>query len=194
MDLYSEALQRFDELFHRAATVGLAEPTAMTVATADGHGLPSARTILLKAYDVRGFVFFTNQLSRKGRQLAENPRAALCFFWQPLMEQVQIEGSVTEVTPEEADAYWLTRPRESQIGAWASAQSRPLDGRATLESRFAQYAQRFAETAVPRPPHWSGYRVEPRRIEFWKSGAHRLHERVCYEQVGEGWTVTLLNP
>ena len=193
-DQYAEALRRFHELLDRARQSPLREPMAMTLATADAQGRPSARTVLLKQADARGFVFYGNLDSRKGQQLAANPRAALCLFWQPLMEQVLVEGAVEPVADGEADAYWATRDRESQIGAWASLQSRPLDSRRTLEARLAQYAQQYAGRAVPRPPRWSGFRVTPDRIEFWSSRPHRLHERVLYQKEGADWRVTLLYP
>jgi pyridoxamine 5'-phosphate oxidase len=192
--LYGEALARFDEIYARAAASGLRDHTAVTLATADRAGRPSARTVLLKGFDERGFVFYTNECSRKGRHLAENPRAALLFFWQTLFEQVHVEGPVAVVPTPEADAYWATRSRESQLGAWASHQSETLTGRAELESRLAAMAERFAREAVPRPPHWRGYRVTPERIEFWQSREHRLHDRQCYERGAGGWTMRLLNP
>ena len=191
---YAEAIQRFQTLLARAMQTDLPEPTAMTLATTDASGRPSVRTILLKGIDERGFVFYTNTLSRKGEELASSPRAALCFYWQPLKEQVTIEGRVEGVTPDEADAYWASRPRESQIGGWASHQSEPLDARDTLMQRFERYETRYAGRAVPRPAHWSGYRVVPERIEFWTAGAHRLHHRVLYDGGEQGWQVTLLNP
>lgn len=191
---YEDPLARFRELFERAKVTNLREPSAFSLATADAEGRPTVRTLLLKMCDERGFVFFTNGLSRKGRQLDENPRAALCFFWQTLFEQVLVEGRVEPVSDEEADAYWATRDRESQLGAWASEQSRPLASRALLEQRVAEYRKRFSDCQVPRPPHWSGYRVIPDRIEFWRAGWHRLHERVSYQRAPDGWSVTLLNP
>lgn len=194
MILPDEALQRFDELYRQALDCGLPEPTAMTLATADASGRPSARTVLLKAHDARGFVFYTNTHSRKSAQLAANPRAALCFFWQPLMVQVHVEGNTVPVTAAEADAYWLTRPRGRQIGGWASQQSERLDRRATLEARYHAYESEYAGRDVPRPPHWSGYRLEPSRIEFWTSGDDRLHDRLCFIHENGDWTRTLLNP
>jgi pyridoxamine-phosphate oxidase len=194
VNLYGEALQRCAELLERAKHCGLMEPMAMTLATVDARARPSARTVLLKKLDERGFVFYTNKNSRKGRELAGNPKAALCFFWQPLMEQIRVEGVVETVSDEEADAYWATRSRASQIGAWASDQSQPLDRRETLEARATEYGQKFAGVAVPRPMHWSGYRVVPDLIEFWRSRPGRLHERICYEKVEDSWTRILLNP
>ena len=194
MDLYIEALGRFHDLLKEAHKTDLLEPTAMTLATCDAQGHPTARTVLLKMVDERGFAFYTNLNSRKARQLESNPRAALCFFWQPLMQQVTVEGSVQILSDEEADAYWHTRERDSQIGAWASEQSAPLDSQETLHLRHEQYRDRFKDQQVPRPADWSGYRIIPERIEFWKSGWHRLHERVCYSKSEEGWTLTFLYP
>ena len=194
MSKLQEALDRFDALFRRAATCDLNEPSAFTVATVDADGRPSARVVLLKGYDASGFVFYTNVLSRKGRELAGNPRVAMCFFWDPLMEQVRIEGEVRAVTGAEADAYWNGRHPGSQIGAWASDQSEPLESREALEARVAEFAERFGDGPIPRPSHWSGYRVAPDRIEFWLSLPNRLHERTCYSLEDGEWRVSLLNP
>ena len=195
MEVYREALARFREVFARARRAEPSEPTAMILATADGEGRPSARTVLLKGVDERGFVFYTNANSRKGRELQDNPRATLAFFWQSVFEQVLVEGTVKLVSDEESDAYWETRRRESRIGAWASDQSAPLVSREELNARYAEHERRFAGGDVPRPPHWHGYRVEPDRIEFWRPGDHRLNERDCYERTDEGgWRRFLLNP
>ena len=194
-ELYREALARFEEVFARAGRTGLREPAAVVLATAGGEGRPGARTVLLKGVDERGFVFYTNSRSRKGRHLDENPRGALVFFWQTVFEQVQVEGPVEPVSDEEADAYWATRRRESRIGAWASDQSAPLASRGELDARYAEHERRFAGGDVPRPPHWRGYRVVPERIEFWRPGDHRLNERDCYERTaGGGWRKLLLTP
>ena len=194
-DLLREALARFDEVFARAGEKESSEPTAVILATANADGRPSARTVLLKGVDVRGFVFYTNSSSRKGRDLRENPRAALAFFWQSVFEQVLVEGAVESVSEAESDAYWATRRRESCIGAWASDQSAPLASRGELRVRYAEHEHRFAGAEVPRPPHWRGYRVVPERIEFWRPGDHRLNERDCYERTdGGGWRRYLLNP
>jgi pyridoxamine 5'-phosphate oxidase len=193
-ELYSEALVRFGELLAAAANTGLREPTAMMLATADADGRPSVRTMLLKRYDEQGFVFFTNSHSRKGRDLDENPQASLCFFWQALVEQVRIEGPVEHISTEESNNYWATRTRDSQLGAWASQQSDPLEDRKMLEHEVSKYHDKFVNQPVPRPPHWFGYRVIPERIEFWKSGWHRMHERVLYEKTPAGWRKTLLYP
>ena len=194
-DLLQEALARFEEVFARAREMEPSEPTAVILATADADGRPSARTVLLKGLDERGFVFYTNSRSRKGRDLRENPRAALAFFWQTVFEQVQVEGPVEPVSDEESDAYWATRRRESCIGAWASDQSAPLASREELIVRYAEHERRFAGGQVPRPPNWRGYRVVPDRIEFWRPGDHRLNERDCYERTtGGGWRRFLLHP
>ena len=194
MSKLHEALDRFDTLFRRAASCDLNEPSAVTVATVDAHGRPSARVVLVKGYDASGFVFYTNTLSRKGRELAANPRVAMCLFWDPLMEQVRVEGHVTPVSDAEADAYWAGRHPGSQIGAWASDQSEPLEGREVLEARVAMFSERFGDGPIPRPAHWSGYRVVPDRIEFWRSLPNRLHERTCYSLEDGEWRVSLLHP
>ena len=194
MSKLHEALDRFDALFNRAAACNLNEPAAVTVATVDADGRPSARVVLLKGYDASGFVFYTNIQSRKGHELAANPRVAMCFFWDPLMEQVRVEGHVSPVTDAQADAYWNGRHPGSRIGAWASDQSEPLASRETLETRVAEFAGRFGGGPIPRPPHWSGYRVVPTRVEFWHSLPNRLHERTCYSLEGGEWRVSLLYP
>ncbi len=194
MSKLREALDRFDALFKRAAACDLNEPTAVTVATVGADGAPSARVVLLKGYDASGFVFYTNTLSRKGHELAANPRVAMCFFWDPLMEQVRVEGRVSPVTDAEADAYWNSRHPGSWLGAWASDQSEPLESREALMARVAAFAERFGEGPIPRPPHWSGYRVAPNRIEFWLSLPDRLNERTCYSLEGDEWRVSLLAP
>lgn len=194
VDLYQEAISRFQELLQQAGQTGLAEPAAMSLATVSADGRPEVRTVLLKEVDERGFVFYTNTLSRKGRSLAAHPRAALCLFWQPLLTQVLVEGRTEPVAPAEADAYWATRPRASQIGAWTSQQSEPLHSREELDQRFAEYEERFQGQAIPRPPHWSGYRVKPDLIEFWFSRAGRLHDRERYLHHPDGWRKALVNP
>ena len=172
----------------------LPEPTAMTLATVGADGQPSARLVLLKAVDERGFVFYTNLRSRKGRDLAANPRAALTFHWQPLEVQVRVEGTVEQVSDREADEYFATRDRGSQIGAWASDQSETLARDADLDARVADAERRFAGRDVPRPPHWSGYRVIPARVEFWRNRPSRLHERRLFERDGGEWRERLLFP
>lgn len=176
------------------ACAAIIEPTAMTLATAARDGKPSARVVLLKAHDAKGFVFYTNFASRKGHELEENPNAALCFYWMPLDRQVRIEGRATPVSDDEADAYFASRERGKQIGAWASLQSQPLDNRATLEARIAQLTAEYEGKIIPRPLHWSGWRVAPERIEFWSQGTFRLHERNVYTLGNGGWEHTLLYP
>jgi pyridoxamine 5'-phosphate oxidase len=192
-----DPIEHFQTLLAAAQAVDralLPEPTAMTLATVGDDGQPSARLVLLKSVDERGFVFYTNVRSRKGRDLAANPRAALTFHWQPLEVQVRIEGRADRVDDAEADEYFATRPRGSQLGAWASDQSDVLARTADLDTRFAEVERRFAGRDVPRPPHWSGYRVRPERIEFWRNRPSRLHERRLFQKEGSGWRETLLYP
>lgn len=170
------------------------DPTAMALATADARGRPSVRMVLLKGHDERGFVFYTNLDSRKGGELAANPHAALLFHWKSLRRQVRVEGPVEAVTDAEADSYFATRARDSQLGAWASDQSRPLESRAAFEARFEEVRRRFEGDDVPRPPRWGGWRVAPERIEFWNDRAHRLHERRHFTRSGQGWSEGLLYP
>lgn len=170
------------------------EPDAMVLSTADEDGQPSGRFVLLKEVDERGFAFYTNLESRKARALGANPRASLCFYWPELGKQVRIEGAVERVSDAEADAYFATRPRESQIGAWASKQSSTLASRQALDDRVAEIIARFDGVPVPRPPFWSGYRVAPAMIEFWTRDAARLHVRERYQRSGNSWTETLLFP
>jgi pyridoxamine 5'-phosphate oxidase len=190
----SDPFALFDEWFAQAKASEPNDPEAMALATADAAGKPSLRMVLLKGHGPNGFVFYTNDGSRKGGELAANVNAALLFHWKSLRRQVRIEGLVEDVPADEADAYYATRVRDSQIGAWASDQSRALDSRETLEARFAEMADRFGGGPVPRPPHWSGYRVVPNSIEFWSDGAHRLHERRLFVRDGDGWTEGLLYP
>lgn len=170
------------------------DPNAVALATVDADGRPSARMVLLKGHDQRGFVFYTNGESRKAAALAAHPVAALLFHWKSLRRQVRIEGAVTPVDAAESDAYFGSRGRDSQLGAWASDQSRPLDRRETFESRFEEMKARFDGGDVPRPPHWGGWRVTPERIEFWQDRAHRLHERRLFTATADGWSEGLLYP
>jgi pyridoxamine 5'-phosphate oxidase len=186
--------QLFEEWFAEARAGEPNDAEAMALATATGDGRPSVRMVLLKGHDARGFVFYTNSRSRKGGELAANPRAALLFHWKSLRRQVRIEGAVAPVSPGEADAYFASRSRDSQLGAWASDQSRPLVSREVFESRYAELAASYEGKAVPRPPHWSGYRLVPERIEFWTDRPHRLHERRLFTRAGPGWTEGLLYP
>jgi len=184
----------FETWYAEARTSEINDSNAMALATADALGRPSVRMVLLKGHDPRGFVFYTNGESRKAGQLAENAQAALLFHWKSLRRQVRIEGAVTRTSDAESDAYFASRARDSQLGAWASDQSRPLDARATFEARFAAAEAKFAGQDVPRPPHWGGYRVVPTQIEFWLDRAHRLHERRLFVRDGDGWQEGLLYP
>jgi pyridoxamine 5'-phosphate oxidase len=170
------------------------DANAMALATVDADGQPSVRMVLLKGHDQRGFVFYTNLNSRKARELVDSGKAALLFHWKSLRRQVRIEGPVTGVATEEADAYFATRARDSQLGAWASDQSQPLPARAVFEQQFAEMQARFDGEDVPRPPHWSGFRVVPERIEFWLDREHRLHERRLFTHDADGWSEGLLYP
>ena len=185
----------FDAWYAEARAAEPNDPNAMALATGGTQaGRLGLRMVLLKGHGPDGFVFYTNQESRKADDLAANPNAALLFHWKSLRRQVRVEGAVSAVTAAEADAYFATRGRDSQLGAWASDQSRPLDSRATFEARFAAMQERFDGQPVPRPPHWSGYRVTPDRIEFWQDRAHRLHERRLFERDGDVWREGLLYP
>jgi len=170
------------------------DPNAMALATVDADGLPDVRMVLLKGHDERGFVFYTNFESAKGRELLAQPKAALLMHWKSLRRQVRVRGPVSVVSAAEADAYFASRPRDSRIGAWASAQSRPLESRFALEKAVASYAARYAIGTVPRPPHWSGFRIAPQHIEFWRDGAFRLHDRLVFARAGNGWTSERLYP
>lgn len=184
----------FETWFAEARKTELNDSNAMTIATADANGQPSARMVLLKGHDRQGFVFYTNQESRKAKAIAENAKAAMLFHWKSLRRQIRIEGTLSTVSDETADAYFATRSRDSQLGAWASDQSRPLYSRETFEARFAETQARFEGSDVPRPPHWSGYRLTPQRFEFWQDREHRLHERTVFLRVGDQWTKGMLYP
>jgi pyridoxamine 5'-phosphate oxidase len=195
-DYYQEALATFTDLLSKAKAAGDSEPTAMTLATVAADGQPSARTVLLKAYDQRGFVFYTNYESSKGQHINAHPKAALLFLWKTLGHQVQVrvEGNVEQVSDAEADAYFASRPRGSQIGAWASLQSQTLDARETFENRIVEFETKYEGVDVPRPAHWSGFRVLPKMIEFWYGAEFRLHERQCYELADGEWHKRMLYP
>jgi pyridoxamine 5'-phosphate oxidase len=184
----------FDEWFAKAQASEVNDPNAMALATTGADGQPSVRMVLLKGHSSDGFVFYTNLESRKAAQFGENGQVALLFHWKSLRRQIRIEGPTSPVSDAVADAYFATRGRDSQLGAWASEQSRPLDSRATFEARFAEVEARFAGQTVPRPPHWSGTLVTPARIEFWQDREHRLHERRLFTRSGGGWTEGLLYP
>lgn len=190
----TDPLAQFDEWYAQARASEINDSNAMALATADADGRLGLRMVLLKGHGPDGFVFYTNQQSRKADDLAANAQAALLFHWKSLRRQIRIEGPVSRVSDALADAYFATRGRDSQLGAWASDQSRPLDARATFEARFAQAQARFAGQDVPRPPHWSGYCVTPQRIEFWQDREHRLHERRLFTRAGDAWREGLLFP
>jgi pyridoxamine 5'-phosphate oxidase len=190
-----EPFARFREILDEATATGMVDPNAMVVSSVDASGQPSSRVVLLKGFDERGFVFYTNLESRKGREILANSRVSLSFWWRELGKQVVVLGAAERVSEEEADAYFATRPRTSQLGAWASRQSRPLEGgRAHLLAEVARLEARWLGQPVPRPPHWSGFRDVPSWIEIWIAGAFRLHDRTAYERVPAGWRVTRLYP
>jgi pyridoxamine 5'-phosphate oxidase len=196
-ELHTDPLVQFHAWFAEAAEQGVVQPEAMTLATVDSNtGQPSARIVLLRHLDARGFVFFTNYDSRKGRELTGNPRAALVFFWEPLERQVRIEGQVEKVSASESDAYFRSRPRGSQLGAWASEQSTELASREALDTLFRELETKFAASReIPRPPHWGGFRVIPTRIEFWQGQPSRLHDRISYRKTDDGhWIRARLAP
>lgn len=192
--LSGDIIDRFNAVMQEAREAGEAEPTAMVLATTDGEGLVTTRTVLLKGLDENGFVFFTNTRSLKGEQMRACPRAAATFLWKSIYCQVQLAGAVDTVPDAESDAYFATRDRGSQIGAWASLQSQVLDSRETLEARVREYSAKFEGKAVPRPPHWSGYRLRPESVEFWRGREFRLHDRIQYCWLDDGWSSRRLYP
>lgn len=193
--LDTEIMQRAEQWLAEAkAHPHITEPTAMMLATATPAAMPSARVVLLKELSAQGFCFYTNTRSRKGEELRANPKGSLCFYWMPLERQLRAEGEIEEVTPQEADAYFATRSRESRIGAWASDQSRPLASREELEQRVAEMTKKFEGQDIPRPPHWSGFRLRPQVVEFWQQLPHRLHDRDVYRLNGNSWVKTKLFP
>ena len=190
-----DPFQQFTIWYDDAVAAGLPEPEAMTLSTATSEGRPSARIVLLRGYDERGFCFFSNYSSQKGKELAANPYAAVTFHWVELERQVRIAGRVEKVTAAESDVYFQSRPSQSRIGAWSSPQSNVIPSRDALEQFFDDYQERYSDvTAIPRPEHWGGYRVIPERIEFWRDGAFRLHDRIIYQPDGSGWRTTRLYP
>jgi pyridoxamine 5'-phosphate oxidase len=193
-DLNPNPVGQFQTWFDQAVAAQVPEPNAMTLATATPEGMPSARIVLLKALDLRGFVFYTNYQSHKGQELAANPQAALVFLWHELERQVRIQGAVVKIDPAESDAYFYSRPIGSQLGAWASDQSTVIQERAVLEQREADLQVEYANLAIPRPPHWGGYRVQPRVIEFWQGRSSRLHDRLRYQHTDSGWQIDRLSP
>jgi pyridoxamine 5'-phosphate oxidase len=193
-ELNSDPYQQFLLWFADWRHTDPAEPHVMTVATSDEHHMPWIRTVLLRGHDERGFVFYTNYQSNKAHQLAHNTQAALHFLWQSLGRQILIQGTVEKTTPQESEAYFQSRPRESQIGAWASHQSAPLESRAVLMQRVNDLTKKFEGHSIPTPPHWGGYRIHPTYYEFWKLGEHRLHDRFVYTPTDSGWLITRLNP
>jgi pyridoxamine 5'-phosphate oxidase len=194
-DVDADPIRQFERWFAETLAARVLEPNAMTLATATRDGVPSARIVLLKGVDARGFVFFTDYRSRKGAELAENPLAALTFLWKEIERQVRITGSVSRTSTEESEAYYRTRPAGSQLGAWASTQSAVIANRTELDNRLQEFTTRFSSEEVPLPPHWGGFRVVPDEIEFWQGRTSRLHDRLLYQREGEnGWKISRLSP
>lgn len=193
-DLTADPLDLFTTWFEIARQAGITEPNAMVLATVDATGAPSSRTVLLKSFDERGFVFFTNHESRKGVALADNPRCALLFGWYGLQRQVRIEGTAAIVRRSETEAYFASRPRESQVGAWASAQSREVSSRDALDATYDEIQAYYLGQDIPAPPHWGGYRVRPSSIEFWQGRRGRMHDRLVYRRSGQTWSTHRLAP
>lgn len=193
-DAGPDPLVMFGAWLQAAVASGVREPNAMTLATSTPDGRPAARVVLLKSFDAEGFVFFTNYESRKGRELAANPHAALVFWWGELERQVRIEGTAAQVSAAESDAYYHSRPLGARLGAWASAQSSVIPGRAVLEERLAEVMARYEGQEPPRPPFWGGYRLHPEAIEFWQGGLHRLHDRLLYTRTLSGWQLARVSP
>jgi pyridoxamine 5'-phosphate oxidase len=193
-DVHPDPVEQFRRWFGQAVAAGVPDPNAMTLATAGPDGRPSARVVLLKAFDARGFVFFTNYHSRKGRELTANPAAAVLFFWSELERQVRVEGAVRLTTAEESDEYFRARPLESRLAAWASPQSEPVASRGDLERRMAERRHQYPGEEVPRPPYWGGYRLAPDAFEFWQGRPSRLHDRIGYFRMGEKWATRRLAP
>jgi pyridoxamine 5'-phosphate oxidase len=194
-DAHSDPIRQFQLWFNEALAAEVPEPNAMTLATATANGKPSARIVLLKSYDHRGFTFHTNYESRKGRELSDNPYAALVFFWGPLERQVRIEGHVERTSADDSDSYFQMRPLDARIGAWASRQSEVLPDRDALEARMRELEEHYADRDIPRPPHWGGFRVRPETFEFWQGRPGRLHDRIRYRKSADGgWLVDRLAP
>jgi pyridoxamine 5'-phosphate oxidase len=193
-ELQADPFLQFKYWFEQAISAQLPEPNAMILSTVSASGAPSSRTVLLKELDSQGFVFFSNYASRKGREIAANQQVCLLFYWAELERQVRIEGQIEKISEADSDAYFASRPRGSQLGAWASSQSECLDSREVLEQTLQALEQEYAEKAIPRPPHWGGYRVVPNAVEFWQGRPSRLHDRLLYQIEGQNWRVTRLFP